>query len=118
MLCYLAGFFDGEGCVYILRGYRSNGNPFYSLEISLTSSDIKPLQEAQALFGGKISTAKGVKASNKDIFRLRLRSNQAASALRAMLPFLIVKAERAEIALEFQEKLSAPRTTRNSNLTT
>lgn len=101
---YLAGFFDGEGCVYIIRANVSYGVR-YSLEISFTNSWTEPLVLAQSLFGGSITESKDARG-NKVTHRLRLRGNQAVKALEALLPFLIVKKERARLGVEFQAKLA------------
>jgi hypothetical protein len=107
-LAYLAGFFDGEGCVYIVKG--KNGEKVqYSMEMSYTNSEIEPLQLAQSVFGGQISSLNEVRAGRKQVHRLRIRSNQAATALSLIYPYLLVKRERVGIALEFQEKMRGSR---------
>ena len=58
LLAYLAGFFDGEGCVYILRGKGKTGLLSYNLEISFTNSNLVPLELARDVFGGTLSLAK------------------------------------------------------------
>jgi LAGLIDADG endonuclease len=110
-LAYLAGFFDGEGCVYILQQRRAGPPAQFSLEISFTGSDVVPLELAQVCFGGQISRSQDPRLDRKPVHRLRVRSKQAAAALEAMLPYLLVKATRARIAVEFQRATSAPRTT-------
>ncbi len=104
MLAYLAGFFDGEGCIYILKAKHGDA-VHYGLEISYTNSEIEPLQLAQSIFGGQISSLNEMRPRYKSVHRLRIRSNQAATALSVLLPYLVIKRKRAEIALEFQEKL-------------
>jgi hypothetical protein len=103
LLAYLAGFFDGEGCIYILKAKHGN-SIHYGLEMSYTNSEIEPLQLAQSIFGGQISSLNETRPGRKSVHRLRIRSNQAANALMLLLPYLVVKRERAEIALEFQRK--------------
>lgn len=65
-LAYLAGFFDGEGCVYILRR-RGKTSVGYDLEASFTSSDIEPLALAQREFGGTVTESKDVRGGKKGI---------------------------------------------------
>lgn len=115
-LAYLAGFFDGEGSVYIIRHRRKNGRPDqYSLEISFTGSDATPLELAKSVFGGQITVCVDKRGKNKPVSRLRIRSKQAASALTAMLPFMMVKGERAAIGIEFQGLLSGPMSNRRKS---
>lgn len=107
-LAYLAGFFDGEGCVYINRNkpnrWRGMG---YHLEISFTNGDPAPLLLAQEMFGGQVTTTNDGRAGHKTIHRLRVRCLKAKTALEAMLPYLRVKGERALKAIEFQSRKSA-----------
>ncbi len=104
-LAYLAGFFDGEGCVYILKANAKHGVAF-SLEISFTNADKEPLELARSLFGGKVSRSSDSRPKSKPSYRLRIRSNQALSALTQLLPYLRVKRKRAELGVEFQKQLS------------
>jgi hypothetical protein len=115
-LAYLAGFFDGEGCVYILRS-RKKTAVYFSLEISFTNVSIEPLKLAQELFAGQISESRDIRNGKKCVKRLRVRGNQALRALELMLPFLLVKKRRAEIAIEFQKIMSSPNKSRIRNLT-
>ena len=104
-LAYLAGFFDGERCVYIPRA-RKTGWISYRLEIRFTNCELAPLLLAQVTFGSQISASKPPDPERARVHRLTIRSSQAAAALRAMLPFLLIKRRRAELAVEFQERLS------------
>ena len=105
-LAYLAGFFDGEGCVYILRSRRGSRIHF-GLEISFTNGDVEPLKLAKNIFGGQITGSHDGRSTCKAIHRLRIRSNQAAKALEQMLPYLRVKRYRAELGIEFHNKFRA-----------
>ena len=104
-ISYLAGFFDGEGSVYIMKGKNSQGNPAFFLEISFTNSNREVLEYAQSLFKGKITESKDPRPLKKMVYRLRIRSNQALDALKQMLPFLKVKKEQAKMGIKFQELL-------------
>jgi hypothetical protein len=42
-LAYLAGFFDGEGCVYIFCCRRQSGALHFHLEASISNSGQEPL---------------------------------------------------------------------------
>ena len=108
-LDYLAGFFDGEGCVMIV----GRGDGLQRMEISAANMDSRPLEEFAKRWGGSI-TAKGCRGkggSGKEAIRRPCYSWQrsgprALTALRALLPRLIVKAEVAELAVEFQARVS------------
>lgn len=86
---YIAGFFDGEGCIY------AHHSACY-IQMEIGQNDRRPLDFIQQRYGGKI----------------RRRDNQwrwlcpAASSerfLRDMLPYLLVKKEQAVLALQFLE---------------
>lgn len=109
-IAYLAGFFDGEGCIYILKAKKAWGFA-YDLEISFTNSDPEPLLLAQAAFGGTISVSKDTREGRKNVSRLRLRSRKASNALREMLPYLRTKKARAVMAIDFQDARAAGRRT-------
>jgi hypothetical protein len=81
-LAYLAGFFDGEGCVYILRCRRPRGYNYYYLEVSISNSMPEPLYLAQSLFGGTITVFQDARKGHKVVHRLRLRDSIAFSVLR------------------------------------
>ena len=51
-LIYLAGFFDGEGCAYIIRAKRPYGLS-YSLEINFANSGLAPFVGAQIIPPGR-----------------------------------------------------------------
>ena len=98
---YLAGLFDGEGCVLI--GYRKTGNPrFLSMYISITNQDPRPLKACFQEYGGGILT----RSIRPDwpCYRWQTGSRKALRFLKDVLPWLIIKKEEAEVAIQFQEK--------------
>ena len=107
---YLAGFFDGEGCVgaYITNRPASPTNRAargMRLSVSVAQVDRRPLLMLQEAFGGAVVVSdKG--NTRKDGFNRRIcyvwivSGPSAQTALRAMLPYLVVKREQAEEALK------------------
>lgn len=94
---YIAGFFDGEGCVDIR--YRTTHNGRYNrFELRCTISQVyrKPLDMIQEIFGGSISPRR-----NKAIHYYVVTGGLANKFLEAIRPFLIVKADEADTALDF-----------------
>ena len=75
---YTAGFFDGEGCVY-LKGHTPT--------VIVTQYDEMPLFFIQAHFGGKVYT----RSSNIKAHDLRINGSQAILFARALLPYSILK---------------------------
>lgn len=90
---YAAGFFDGEGCVYI-----RDCKPGLKLGVTIVQNDTRPLVIMQARWGGGISHKKEGGSV------LSLHCTKAAAFLRDILPFLIVKKEVAQLGIAFQER--------------
>lgn len=110
-LAYLAGFFDGEGCINISkyrRNDRNNHKEYSFLRIQASNLDITPLNLFKNTFGcgsfhqdkrsGCWAWASTSTVKNKEV-------------LRMLLPFLLVKREAAKEALEW---LSPSRRLENS----
>lgn len=99
---YAAGFFDGEGCVSISRTQRKDCNgPTYCLAVIVGQINVEPLLFLQNRWGGSIShRIRPPPYSN--VFDWRTQADSAASFLRSLLPYLILKQERAKLAINFQ----------------
>ncbi len=110
---YAAGFFDGEGCISIAlqRGATSRGKHYpnvrrYFLSVSLSQNDPTPIHWLVERFGGKCQFKRGkISYSDEQYERYdwHIRTNEALIFLRMVRPFLLVKAEQADIAFEFAE---------------
>lgn len=99
---YFAGFFDGEGTVDIRFRTTHGGKYFrYELRVQIVQIDVKPLIVLRDKWGGSICKPKNSKTS-----RWLVSSDQAAKFLRDVRPHLIVKADEADIGLEFAELMS------------
>ncbi len=100
-VAYTAGFFDGEGCVNIAR-YLKRGRPYHTLAIIFTNTDFQVLKWLQQRWGGHLT--KPTQPSNprwRPSRHLWLSAGPARPLLRAMLPYLMIKRQQVEIALEF-----------------
>lgn len=96
-LAWAAGFFDGEGCV-ILR--KSNNT--YAVRISVSQVNPTPINKLKKLFGGHICFQKSKNDNWNDQWKWEQDSKSGASTLELLLPFLVVKKDVAELAIEFQ----------------
>ena len=95
-LAYLAGFFDGEGCISL---YTSHGRRYLTVSVSQTNRFI--LESFRFAFGGQVY--EGQKHNGKrDIWRWTATTKIAAEFLKQIYPFLKLKKGEATIALEFQ----------------
>lgn len=98
LLAYLAGFFDGEGCIMITK--RNTRNRYY-LRLHCCNTHEEPLLLFARLFGGTVQKRRPFGASNLPSFYWQASYRYAQKALIALTPYLIVKKTRAELALEF-----------------
>lgn|SRR3990167_484751 len=95
LVSYLAGFFDGEGCVYIAR----KGNGYY-LIVTIQQVDSTPLVLIKNTYGGSL-LKRQEKLRKRPIHILRLQNKMAIRFLEDIYPFCIVKRIEVAIALEF-----------------
>ena len=107
-LVYMAGFFDGEGHICIGRGRRlCRGHYYlcYQLEAGIAQSGKKGkliCEWFKSIFNGYIKQNGQIR--NKYSWNWKVSSNQALLFLKQIYPYLKIKKEQANLALEFQEK--------------
>jgi len=104
-LSYVAGFFDGEGCVY--AGYRrgKNGNRNGCvLNAEIANCDKGILEMFREWFGGSLNPHYQ-SPRWKVRWQWDLASRQAEAFLTAILPYLRLKAPQAKLGLELQSLL-------------
>lgn len=99
-IAYIAGFFDGEGCVRIKHA-NQGGNSYY-VWVAITNTDKPTLDFVMELFGGQIRKAE--KKTNKWAYHFLITSSEAVDMLKTLLPFLRQKKEQAELAVYFHER--------------
>lgn len=106
---YAAGLFDGEGWITLNRRVKPNSDHIqYQLFVGV-GMVYKPIIEAlQSSFGGNIFIKKTSPAQSERTrtgFLWTASSNPAEEFLTKVVPFLIVKREEAELAIEFQQHM-------------
>ena len=89
-LAYVAGFFDGEGCVSFCR-VRSSFYP----RVLITNTDLYVLKEIQNKFGGDIRKLVGRKKNWKQCYMLRICWSSAVDFLDKISPYLRIKDRQA-----------------------
>ena len=118
MKAYIAGLFDGEGCVRVDKqkssARRKQVNPSYTLECSLASSNHAIVEFLRQAFGGGIYFSTG-RGGRKDIWNWQISSRKAQAFLRIILPYLRIKKSEVEEAILFQEYVSKTGKTWNRN---
>jgi hypothetical protein len=107
---YAAGFFDGEGHItiaFMSRKLRTKGN-VYTMRVGAAQNELGPLLWLRERWSGSVSATKRLTGAGNQTFKWNLCSRKAAKFLRDVLPHLLVKRRRADIAIRFQEFLFIP----------
>lgn len=108
---WLAGIWDGEGTITIASRKRSDvrcRHDGWSLVISISNTDVAMLRKIQEILSGLgVINTLIEKRTNRSptLYTWSIRSRQAAVALLLMRPYLVTKAERADVGLEFQQRI-------------
>jgi hypothetical protein len=94
-IAYIAGFFDGEGCVRIARQKKS-----YRVRVGFTNNDLTLLTWVQSILGGRLYQKKRASVRHAQGWELLLTKNaEIELALRHLLPFIKIKRKQAELSL-------------------
>ena len=99
-IAWAAGFFDGEGCVFI-QAARNGKYIHQGLLVVVTSTTPAPLRRLYELFGGSVSKPYIGRSGARPARRWLVTGRLALAALKSMLPYLTVKRLQAKIALRY-----------------
>lgn len=94
-MAYVAGFLDGEGCIYISKRRTKQ----YVLCVSATQKIVDPLLLLRDLFGGSIQ-----EKDKGDCFAWKVSARKALTVLETVRPYLFVKAAQADVGIAFQQR--------------
>ncbi len=98
---YLAGLFDGEGCVHLVT--RSNRRASSRVRLTLAQKDPTILYWIQATLGyGQVYTSSGC-----PIWVVQ-RKKEARRFIQLILPFARIKRGQLEMALQMQDLIGEP----------
>lgn len=98
-LAYIAGLFDGEGSVSV---FKAGGQyACLSLRIQIVNTNITPLQLVVNMLKGTIHTYPYTPEQRMPCYRWRIGGVAAGFILEKLLPYLIIKKERAILGIEF-----------------
>jgi hypothetical protein len=112
-VAWAAGFFDGEGSVGIYL-YTGKNRHAFNLQMTAGQVDIRPLLLLREIFGGRIETQYAGKAGRgRTLWRWSAGGREAiGEALRAMIPYLVVKREQAQVVLDYLDSSGPPNSAR------
>ena len=90
---YLAGYFDGEGCIFIgLKGQRV---------VQIKSCYPKVVQLFNKIFGGRLYRGRSNQSKYwRDHFYFRVFGKEAVNVIKHLYPFLREKKEQARLFLK------------------
>ena len=106
MLSYLAGIFDGEGYVGIVKisaRQAKRPNPNFRAHCAVQMSERIIPQLFQNVFGGTVYRYKLRNPNYKTLHKWVVRDCQCIDFLKELMPYLIIKYPEAEIVLHFAE---------------
>lgn len=104
---YLAGLFDGEGSINITPRYSNDvrrGRLY--LQVALGNTDVRACRFYKAAFGGAAYLNQKATDRHLAYWIWTVNSRKAASALKAMLPYLRIKKVQARHALAFADHMA------------
>jgi hypothetical protein len=102
-LAYLAGLIDGEGTIRVGR-FKAPGIR-YQVQLLLVNTDVRMIEHAQRVTGlgivyqSKADRTGAIPANWNPVHRWQVVSRQAAEAIKLVRPYLVVKAELADLVL-------------------
>jgi hypothetical protein len=103
-LAYLAGIMDSDGNFRIERK-NVKGMLARHYRINIRASQVVPsaaIELLAATFGGRVAIAASRSSRYRPLMTWNLQDGRAASAVEALLPFLVVKRGEAELLLELR----------------
>lgn len=108
-LAYLAGFFDADGSMKIVRQTGANrGVRSLYLRLRIAQVCREPLDLFCEEFGGKVYGPYKSGGENANLAYIWVKEGSSAiGVLRSLQPWLVVKAERANIVLDAEDAFSS-----------
>ncbi len=109
-LAWIAGLFDGEGCIFIKNRKRKDAsNRSFTLVVCMSNTE-KVLLRPLLAWGGRMRPIKGTYLSRKPLFEWRVEAQKASRFLADILMYLRSKKRfKAIHALKFQLALRKKR---------
>ena len=93
-MAWVAGIFEGEGCVLVTKGL--------TLSVTVTNTDVRLLGRLKELCGGDICSG-GTTKIHTHVKRWRIAHKSAYGFLRGIQPYLVGnKRDEVELALQFE----------------
>lgn len=97
-LAYLAGIVDGEGCITIFRANRT-ARPSYRLALVIVMNNPEPIELFSNIFGGTVAHHPSM--DNAKSLRYAIYGWHAGKVLAELMPYIRVKKQEVELAMQF-----------------
>lgn len=107
---YLAGLTDGDGCISISvrKDVKCKRGVSFYMSLKIASINLVHLEVLKEEFGGSTGSAGKVRVDRvSQVYQWNISGKAAALLLTKLYPFLLNKKDQAELAINFQERLSA-----------
>lgn len=103
-LAYIAGFFDGEGSIQLikLKPPQPHHSPRLNLGVSVSQANEWIIQLFKLHFGGYISKRIDPRPGHRVTWEWQLRCKKALLFLETIYPYLRLKKSEAELGMAFQ----------------
>ncbi len=103
-LAYMAGLFDGEGCIHIARIHTQKRSLTFQLNCKVSMNNSSVLETYREYFGGSVRNEKQDEKHNKSgsLHSWAIFGSKAVVFLTALMPYLRIKKGQAKLAIEFQ----------------
>ena len=102
-IAFMAGFFEGEGCISICRYLDKGNRKQMYLRVAISQTNEWIINWFQWNFGGSVNKM-GRKPQEKQRWQLAITGKKALCFLEVVLPYLKLKRAEAELGIEFQKR--------------
>lgn len=97
-IAWAAGFIDGEGCLTLVK--KRNG---LQVVLNVSQVELAPLYKLKDLFGGSIQKHGKETDKWRAAYMWVITGINAASVIKLIRPYLLVKNKQADILMIYQE---------------
>ena len=98
-IAYIAGLFDGEGCITMAYS-NLNHRTLHCPRASIEMTTLEPLSLIMRIFGGKLRRPQQ-RQNSKPTYMWLLRGKKMELFLRVIHPYLIIKRDKTTLALSY-----------------
>lgn len=114
-LAYLAGVIDSDGCIMVQRAPwngRNRASVSYSAIVTIAQVETEACELARTVLGGFVLWPRPKNVRARPMIRWTVKSQKAGKALRAVRPYLRIKASQADNAIHLCDLITQSRSDR------